>query len=98
MRSPYQAPSLDNNSLDSTLESRVVCSRRPRLRVMERGEERWILADAAVERYVRDLNKFKQTETIKGVTLVGRRYQPLFPYFREAENMETAADSDDQRA
>ena len=54
--------------------------------VMERGEERWILADAAVERYVRDLNKFKQTETIKGATLVGRRYQPLFPYFREAEN------------
>jgi isoleucyl-tRNA synthetase len=54
--------------------------------VMEGDGEIWILADAAIERYGRELRGFKRRETVKGATLVGRRYQPMFPYFREAAN------------
>ena len=54
--------------------------------VMERDAERWILADSAVERYVRVLRGFKQVDAMKGAQLVGRRYRPLFPYFSHAAN------------
>jgi isoleucyl-tRNA synthetase len=54
--------------------------------VMERSGERWVLGDGAVERYARELKGFEQVATIKGKSLVGRRYQLLFPYFAGWEN------------
>jgi isoleucyl-tRNA synthetase len=71
-----------------TLPSNLAMGVHPDLdyAVMERGGERWILADAAVERYARELKEFEQIATIKGAQLVGRRYQPIFPYFADAGN------------
>jgi isoleucyl-tRNA synthetase len=53
---------------------------------MERNGERWILADNAVERYARELRDFVSVGTVKGASLVGHRYQPLFSYFADAAN------------
>jgi isoleucyl-tRNA synthetase len=54
--------------------------------LMERNGERWILADNAVERYARELRDFVSVGTVKGASLVGHRYQPLFSYFADAAN------------
>jgi isoleucyl-tRNA synthetase len=54
--------------------------------IMEGGAERWILADTAIERYARELRGVNQGAIIKGSSLVGRRYQPMFPYFRDSAN------------
>ena len=45
-----------------------------------------ILATAAVERYARELGETEVLETITGSDLVGRTYEPLFPYFARTEN------------
>jgi isoleucyl-tRNA synthetase len=62
--------------------------------IMERDGERWIIANTAVERYLRELKVFKQVGTIKGSELVGRRYEPLLPYFADIAKafVVTAAD------
>jgi len=54
--------------------------------VMECEGQRWILAEVSVERYSRELKGFRQVATVKGAELVGRHYQPLFPYFSDAAN------------
>src|SRR5262249_24161936 len=54
--------------------------------VMERGGERWVLAEAAVERYQRELKGFTQVGIVKGTDHAGQRYQPLFPYFADSAN------------
>jgi isoleucyl-tRNA synthetase len=50
------------------------------------GKERWILAAESVERYERELKGFTRVSTIKGTELIGRRYAPLFPYFKDTAN------------
>lgn len=54
--------------------------------VMEQNGERFILAESAIERYQSQLAAAQQVGTLKGAELVGRRYQPLFPYFKDAAN------------
>jgi len=49
--------------------------------VMEKGDERWILAEASREAYAAELDGFAEVETIKGAKLVGRTYAPLFSFF-----------------
>ena len=54
--------------------------------VMEEGGQRYILAEARIEAYARELANATRMGTIAGRDLVGRRYTPLFPYFAETEN------------
>ena len=51
--------------------------------VVRRGGERWILAADAVERYSREIGEHRVIATVKGASLVGRTYRPLFPYFAD---------------
>lgn len=51
--------------------------------VMEKDGSRCILGDAAVETYARELDGFEKVAVVKGATLVGRRYTPLFPFFTD---------------
>ncbi len=45
-----------------------------------------VVADAARERYARELGDVEPVAMMKGSDLVGRTYQPLFPYFADHEN------------
>ena len=45
-----------------------------------------ILARSAVERYARELGEAEIVATMPGSALVGRRYEPLFPYFADTPN------------
>lgn len=45
----------------------------------------YILAQAALERVLQD-KSYKITAKLKGAELVGKSYEPLFPYFATAEN------------
>ena len=54
--------------------------------VVEKDGERLVLAAAARERYARELADAPVVATLKGIELAGRRYRPLFPYFRDAAN------------
>jgi isoleucyl-tRNA synthetase len=49
--------------------------------VMEKDGERWIIAEASREHYAAELDGFTQAGAIKGAELVGRSYEPLFPFF-----------------
>ncbi|MEX2318955.1 MAG: class I tRNA ligase family protein, partial [Bauldia sp.] len=51
--------------------------------VMEKGGERWILAEASRERYAAELADFTHVGTIKGGDLIGRTYAPLFSFFAD---------------
>ena len=46
----------------------------------------YVLASALVGRYKRELSKAVKVKTVKGAELVGRTYQPLFPYFEGTKN------------
>ncbi len=46
----------------------------------------YVLASALVGRYKRELAKAVKVKTVKGAELVGRTYQPLFPYFEGTKN------------
>ena len=47
---------------------------------------RYILAEARVGAYAKELKDATQVDTVKGSSLMGRRYQPLFPFFRTHTN------------
>ncbi|MEQ8841956.1 MAG: isoleucine--tRNA ligase [Acidimicrobiales bacterium] len=44
---------------------------------------RYVLGEAAVETYAKQLENAEQVGTLKGTDLVGRTYTPLFPYFAD---------------
>ncbi|MDR2902415.1 MAG: isoleucine--tRNA ligase [Lactobacillales bacterium] len=49
--------------------------------VMQEGDEKYVLAEALLGRYKKQLENATQVETVKGSDLVGKSYTPLFPYF-----------------
>ncbi len=51
--------------------------------VLENAGERLIIAVASLERYAPELAGHKQVAILKGADLVGRTYQPLFPFFAD---------------
>lgn len=51
--------------------------------VYEEDGTRYILASALAGKYKRELAKAQKVETIKGADLVGRKYEPLFDYFKD---------------
>lgn len=54
--------------------------------VMEEGGVRYVLADARVGAYERELANATKVATLKGSELVGRRYRPLFDFFADHAN------------
>ena len=54
--------------------------------VFELSGRRLILGAACVEQYAAELADADRVGTVRGSELVGRRYQPLFPFFEGTEN------------
>jgi isoleucyl-tRNA synthetase len=54
--------------------------------VMEEDGVRYILAESRLAAYERELADAVHVSTIKGSELVGRRYEPLFPFFAQTPN------------
>ena len=54
--------------------------------VYEEDGTRYILGDAIVGKYEPQLKNAVRVGTIKGAELVGRGYEPLFPYFKDQPN------------
>lgn len=71
-----------------TLPSNLALAVSPDLTyaVVRHGEVYWVLAEAALARYAREIGEVDVVATLPGSALVGRSYEPLFPYFRETEN------------
>ena len=51
--------------------------------VFSRGAQRAILGAARVDAYARELDGWTRVDTVPGRELVGRRYEPLFPYLAD---------------
>ena len=49
------------------------------------GDRSYLLAAARVEAYAKELGEHTIEGTLRGADLVGKRYEPLFPYFAEHE-------------
>jgi isoleucyl-tRNA synthetase len=47
---------------------------------------KYILAEARLGGYEKELEGAEQVATLKGAEIVGRRYTPLFPFFADTEN------------
>ena len=45
----------------------------------------YVLGEATVEKYAKELEGAEQVRTLQGSELVGRRYEPMFPYFAGTE-------------
>ncbi len=54
--------------------------------VMEEDGVRWILAEARLDAYERELADATRVGTLTGADLVGRGYEPLFPFFTDTPN------------
>ncbi len=48
--------------------------------------KRYIMAAARLGAYAKELKDAVQVDTVKGSTLIGRRYEPLFPFFKDFPN------------
>jgi isoleucyl-tRNA synthetase len=71
-----------------TLPSNLALAVSPKLTyaAVAKDGEYWIMAESALERYQREFPKAKVQSTIPGSDLVGRTYEPLFPYFKDIQN------------
>lgn len=54
--------------------------------LMEEHGVGYVIGSATLEKYQPQLAAASQIGTIKGSDLIGRRYKPLFPYFKETAN------------
>ena len=59
---------------------------RPTTRCCEKDGDHWILADSSREHYAKELDGFVKVGSLKGAELIGRTYEPLFPFFAKTEN------------
>jgi isoleucyl-tRNA synthetase len=71
-----------------TLPSNLALAVNPALdyAVLEKDGRRLVIAAGAAERYERELKSFEKVAVFKGSELVGRAYEPLFPYFKDTAN------------
>jgi isoleucyl-tRNA synthetase len=51
--------------------------------VFEEGDARYVLGEAVAEKYEKQLANAVRVGTLKGRELVGRTYQPIFPFFKD---------------
>jgi isoleucyl-tRNA synthetase len=49
--------------------------------IVQKGEQRYVIGAATLGAYAKELDGFATVATIQGSELVGRTYEPLFPYF-----------------
>ena len=70
-----------------TLPSNLALAVGPEIEyaVLEHDGERYILAEARLGAYERELEGAERIGTLLGADLVGRRYAPLFPFFADTE-------------
>ncbi|MDY0029163.1 MAG: isoleucine--tRNA ligase [Pseudobdellovibrionaceae bacterium] len=70
-----------------TLPSNMALCVNPELTyvLLQKDDQRVIIAEAARERYARELKDFEPQKEFKGSDLVGLTYTPLFPYFKGLE-------------
>lgn len=54
--------------------------------VMEENGQKYLLAQALLGRYKKQLEHAVQTGTVKGKDLVGLSYEPMFPYFKHLKD------------
>ncbi|HAP78136.1 MAG TPA: isoleucine--tRNA ligase [Acidimicrobiaceae bacterium] len=54
--------------------------------VMQEGDRRYILAEARLGAYEKELAGAERIGTLKGADLVGRKYTPLFPFLADTPN------------
>ena len=54
--------------------------------VYEENGVRYVLGDATVAKYEKELAGATRVDTVRGSELAGRRYTPLFPYFADTTN------------
>ena len=54
--------------------------------VVQKGDERFVIGEATLAAYAKELAGFDKVGGLKGKDLVGRTYTPLFPYFRGHAN------------
>ena len=57
--------------------------------VVAHDGERYLLAEARLDAYERELGGGEVVERVRGADLVGRRYTPLFDFFTDTETYET---------
>ncbi len=50
--------------------------------IVQKGDVRYVVGAASIAAYKKELDGFDTVATLKGKDLVGRTYEPLFPYFR----------------
>jgi len=53
--------------------------------LLEKGGEHWVLADASRAHYAKELEGWSRVGSLKGIELIGRGYEPLFPFFADTE-------------
>ncbi len=54
--------------------------------VLQEGDQRYILAEARLGSYEKELAGAERIGTLKGADLVGRKYTPLFPFLADTPN------------
>ena len=54
--------------------------------LLEKGGEHWVIARASREAYATELDGWVEVGLLKGRELIGRRYEPMFPFFADTEN------------
>lgn len=71
-----------------TLPSNLAMAVHPDLdyAVVEKDGENYILAEARLGAYAKELGEEPAYKTVKGTDLKGLFYEPLFPYFKDTEN------------
>ncbi|MEO6593249.1 MAG: isoleucine--tRNA ligase, partial [Planctomycetota bacterium] len=54
--------------------------------IVQKDDVRYVMGAATVANYAKELEGFDTVASIKGKDLVGRTYEPLFPYFKDHSN------------
>jgi isoleucyl-tRNA synthetase len=54
--------------------------------IVQKGDVRYVIGAASIAGYKKELDGFEQVGSMKGKDLVGRTYEPLFPYFAGRTN------------
>ena len=54
--------------------------------IVQKGDVRYVIGAASIAAYKKELDGFEQVGACKGKDLVGRTYEPLFPYFAGRKN------------
>ncbi|HEU4418862.1 MAG TPA: isoleucine--tRNA ligase, partial [Planctomycetota bacterium] len=54
--------------------------------IVQKGGVRYVIGAATIAQYRKELDGFTTERTLKGKELVGRTYEPLFPYFSKHPN------------